>query len=371
MSKRVICLAMHPLFIIITIVFAWCWVYGIGSWSDLEVPNSYAGDGISAYALIKAFASGEIYPGLLKYVGTLNAPFHANWNDIPFEDFIYFPAAILASIFGLAAGTWLYLLGIQVLAGLSFYLATRLMGLEKTISTVCAVLFALSPCAFFRQVSHLTITVYWHIPLVLVTLLWSIDPAKVHLSERNGLVLGIVAGLLAGIYNPYYGFIFLFLLAIILAGVLSRRDWRHGRRVTVVFGVGVLGFFLTNADTLLFNLIYGKTTAIHRSVWEQVTWGLRLPDLVIPPGSRFEAINAISKIYHGNYPIPYRGEAQWAYVGLVALLGLTWLVASGTVRLAARAFDRVSELYWIALFPYHSNFGHFFTGLPLVGKLPI
>jgi len=346
--KGAIC---YPLLIISVITVAWCWAYNIKSPSDLQSPNAYSWDGVAVYALTKAFASGEIYPGLFKFVGTLNAPFSANWNDYPFEDAVFFPAAVMANIFGLSAGLWLYLLGSQLLAGLSFYLATRLLDLQRDISGACAILFALSGFSFLRGVMHLTVTLYWHLPLLLVTLLWCIEPTKLKLSARHGTWLGIASGLLAGVYNPYYWFIFLFLLILILAGTTCRKDYPHALRVAAITAATIIGFLALNADTILFALFFGKGHAVNRNLWELVMHGLRLPDLASPsPGNRLHAIlGPIFNQYRKMYPDPLKGEAQWAYVGIIALSGLIVLVLSNTVRLAGRSFDRVNNLYWIAL----------------------
>jgi hypothetical protein len=62
----------YLLLTILAITIPWCWVYGIRVVSDLQVPNGYTGDGVAVYAVSKAYASGEIVPGLFKFVGTLN-----------------------------------------------------------------------------------------------------------------------------------------------------------------------------------------------------------------------------------------------------------------------------------------------------------
>ncbi len=339
----------YLLLIILAITLPWCWVYGIRGVADLQVPNGYVGDGVGVYAVIKGFASGELWPLLFKFVGTLNAPFTANWNDYPIEDFIYLPAGWLAYFVGLSAGTWLYLLFIQLLAGFSMYFAARALDLEKSISAACSVLFALAPFAFHRSLWHLNIAMYWHIPLLLVSMLWCLNPSKVTLTLRQGLWLSIVSALFAGLYSPYYWVIFLFLLIIILTGLIYRKEWQHLYRVATIVAVAMAGFLISNGDTLLFWLMYGKGGAINRDIWGLVVYGLRLPDLITPYGSRFDAFSSIFSNYRDMYPGALKGEAQTAYVGVVALSGLSVLIFMGTVRLAARAFERINDLYWIAL----------------------
>ena len=335
--------------IAITITLPWCWVYGINGLADLQVPIGYSGDGVFSYALIKAFASGEIYPIFFKIVSSLNAPFVANWNDFPFEEFIYFPAGVMAYFFGLSAGVWLYLLGIQLLAGFSFFFAACKLDIDKTASTACAVLFGLAPFEFYRSIPHLTIAMIWHIPLLLISLLWCQDPTKVKLTLRQGLWLGVIAGLLAGLYNPYYWVMFLFLLVIILIGTLYRKDWQHACRLVIIMAAALAGFVISNIDTLLFASLYGKGSAFNRNLWSLVVFGLRLPDLITPVQHRFHAYNALFDTCRTTYPGYLKGEAQSAYIGLIAISGLVILFFMSTVRLAGRAFDRINDLYWLAL----------------------
>src|SRR5450759_5866221 len=93
----------------------------------------------------------------------------------------------------------------------------------------------------------------------------------------------------------------------------------------------------------------GKGGAFGRDLSGLVIYGLRLPDLITPVSSRLDAYNAVFNTYRNLYPGFLKGEAQTAYVGLVAIAGLGVLVVASTVRMAARAFERINNLYWIAL----------------------
>lgn len=340
----------YLLLLILAITISWCWVHGIRGLEDLHVPSVYAGDGFQVYALIKAYASGEIFPGFFRFISTLNAPWRANWNDFPFEDIPYFPAGILAYVFGLSAGTWLFLLCIQLLAGFSFYFASRTLNLDKSISAACAVLFGLTPFAFYRGVPHLNIAMCWHIPLMLISLLWYMNPTKVELTTRQGWWLGAFTGIFAGLQSPYYWVIFLFLLIIILAGAVYRKEWLHVFRGVTIAATVLVFFLISHAGTLLFWFLHGRGGAFERDLWGLVVYGLRLPDLITPfDSSRFDAYSAIFYTYRRMYPGYLKGEAQSAYVGVVAIAGLLALFVAGTVRLAARAYNRISDLYWVAL----------------------
>ena len=335
--------------LIIAIVVPWCWTYGMWTLGDLQVPPGYSGDGVASYAFINAFSKFEIFPGLPKAVASLNAPFSANWNDFPFEDFIYFPAGILASFLGLSAAAWIYLLFIQLLAGLSFYFAARALRAEKVISCVCGALFALSPFAFYRGIPHLTVATCWHIPLLLISLLWCLDQKTVNITFRQGIVIGVGSGLMAGLYNPYYWVIFIFLLLIILCGALFGKDRRQLLWVTIILVSALVGFLALHMGTFMFWFAHGKGNAVNRDLFGLVVWGLRLPDLVAPVNNRLTYYSEIFNNYRSLYPGVLKGEAQGAYVGFIATVGLCMLVITGTGRVAAQQFERINSLYWVAL----------------------
>ena len=335
--------------LIAVISILWSWVHGLRGFGDLQVPSGYGTDGLFFYALSKAYATGEIFPGLFKFVASLNAPFSAQWNDFPFGDFIYFPAGILAYVFGLSAGGWLYMLAVHVLAGLSFFVSTRVLGLDRRACMVGAVLFGLSPFLFYHSLVQATVFVCWHVPLLIVSALWCLDPSRLRLSLKQGFAFAIVSAVLAGFYNPYYWTMFLFLLAIIFAGAAYKRDWRHVLRIAVVGFMAVAGFLVFNGHALLFWYLYGRGNAFGRDLSGLVTWGLRLPDLITPVESRIGFYNSIFDNYRANYPQMLKGEAQMVYLGFVAMCGLVLLVGTSVVRVAARKFDRINDHFWIAL----------------------
>src|SRR4051812_24231413 len=64
---------------------AWMASTGRHSFAQLSVPVNYSGDGLGVLALLKAYASGDISPLVIKQVPHLGAPFGANWTDYPVE----------------------------------------------------------------------------------------------------------------------------------------------------------------------------------------------------------------------------------------------------------------------------------------------
>ena len=55
------------------------------------------------------------------------------------------------------------------------------------------------------------------------------------------------------------------------------------------------------------------------------------------------------KIGFEQYPEYLRGGAQYGYIGLTAVVGLSWLLIKGTLNIAAKRFTKVHVWYWMAL----------------------
>ncbi len=342
---------MDMLAIVGVVAFWWCWVWRKSSWSDMDAPVKYVNDAIYVLAVIKAFASGEIFPFLFKSVSSLNMPFHANWNDFPFEEWIYFPAGILSAMFGLNAGASLYLLVTQLLAGLSFYCSGRLLAYRRDFVFVCAILFSLSPYAFRRNIAQLTVTAYWHIPLLLLVVAWCDDPSRFKMDTKYSAILICTIGFVAGLIHPYYLAAFLLLLTFVFSGHVINRSRRQTFMVGAVIVSALTGFLLSNADTLLYALFEGRNSnVIQRDMWGLTVWGLRLSNLIFPFYHRLGWLHELGqRIGFEQYPEYLRGGAQYGYIGLTAVAGLSWLLIKGTLNIAAKRFTKVHVWYWMAL----------------------
>jgi len=339
------------LFVAGLVTFFWCWLWGKSSWMDMASPVVYSGDVVYEFAHIKAFASGQAMPFLFKSIPTLNAPFQANWNDFPFPDLIYFPAGALSAIFNLTIGASLYLLLMQVIAGLSFYVSGRLLSYRRDFVLAGAVLFALSPFAFYRNLAHLNLSVYWHIPLLLLAVTWCDNPLRLKLQHKHTALVMVMLAFVAGLYNPYYLSAFLVLLAFILCGHVINRSRRNIILTGGMLIAAILGFLLSNADTLLFALFEGgNPAAVQRELWGLTVYGLRLPDLIFPMNHRLDLLQELGqKVKVEMYPEYLRGEAQTAYIGLVSIIGLVWLLVKNTINVAAKRFGQIPIWYWMAL----------------------
>ncbi len=159
-------------------VLAWCALNNRFSAETWQIPleygmKGYDGDALGVLAAIKASEEGEFTPGSIKKLTRLGAPYYGNWSDYPvIEDFRFYFAGVLGRVIGIFAATNFAVLLAQVLACLAFYVVARALGSDRVWAFVGGVIFGFARFAFAREIHHLVITCYWHVPLCLLFIWW-------------------------------------------------------------------------------------------------------------------------------------------------------------------------------------------------------
>jgi phosphoglycerol transferase len=332
---------------------AWGWLVGTGragSLADATVMTVYAGDAWSVLGQVKAYQDGDALPFVRKAIAALGAPYGAHWTDYPTEDLVYFAGGVLARVFGIeAAGALLPLLS-AMLAALSFFVVARALGGSRPIAFVFAALFALAPFAFARNLLHVTLTVYWHLPLALFAVRWAARPEGEPTLPWHRAI-AIAGALAAGLLNPYYTAGFLWLLGFVLVGNAWARRGRGTLEAALLMALAIGAFLLTSLDSIWIRLAHGgNPEAIVRAFAHLDVYGMRLPDLAAPTVHRWETFQALANQYHAHAPNGggARGEAMLSYLGVIGCVSLFLLVATSCVQFAARQHERLSPWFWMA-----------------------
>jgi phosphoglycerol transferase len=314
--------------LIVLVCGIWCGAYNRWTREAWKTPVRYMGDAMVEMASAKTLASGEMRPLLAKYPLSLGAPFVANWNDYPtVEEGVFAWWAIFARLFGIFAGSNVTLLLAHVLAAGSFYFVCRTLGYHRPWSFAGAILFSMSHFAFARNLSHLILTYYWHVPLGLLVVWWCVSiPVQ---TDRRKVVLCIAVSILHGIQNPYYTGIFLqFLIGAAFVNLVRRNGWPRILFPFFLVAIVLAIFVLMNADTFYYSLANGPNPAVLLRDYAGIeTYALKPLELFLPGVHRLSTLHAWADrvyytrtMFHGENGSPYLG-----IIGIVALGLLGWV----------------------------------------------
>jgi phosphoglycerol transferase len=221
-------------------------------------------------------------------------------------------------------GTWLTLIGITAIDA---YAAFRLLGLGRMASLVCGALFAASPHAFLRNVTHLNLhAAFVPVPTALAVLVASGGVAG--LGQRTFLAAGIATAVaaLGYVYYPFF-YAILFVAALLVAFIRCRRD--SLRRGAVCLTVVLMAGAVNLAPTVIAWARDGRPASLdYKQPGEADTFGLRIRDLVMPSSaSRIPLLAALGRRVEA-VAWPLRGESRHAKLGLAATIGLLVALAA-------------------------------------------
>jgi phosphoglycerol transferase len=315
-----------------------------------EVPMGYDGDSLAVLANLKAASEGGIHPFLPIRVKRLNAPFQAEWSDIPMSEFVFWLPSLLVPAFGLFQAANLFVLLALIGAGLAFYFSALSMGSKILPACVFGVLFGLAPYAFVRHLEHLMLTLYFVVPIYVycVYKLWGREAQD--LTKSQVCILCVLV-LISSLFMPYYWAMFLVLLTFVTLGHLVNLSFRSIVFCGLVGVAALLGFLLQNLDTIFYQLAQGKNSyAFGRDLWWMVKFGLYLPDIIFPKFHQLPLIEFLTgKDYHWKIPEPLQGESQTAYIGVLPLTGLGLLIFRGLANASAGRQIKDPALFWFAI----------------------
>ena len=324
--------------LVAVIVIIWCIIYGRTSVTAWNTPVQYRdnvdhrGDATEMLANAQAFLNGEAVPVLQRFVKSLGAPFVANWNDFPRTQVIFAAMGWLGRGIGLFASANAILLLAHVLAGLSFFWVAKTLKYKTAFSLAGAVLFAFSPFIIFRNLGHINVAYYWHVPLFLLVTWWTYSE-RITLWGRKWWIAAAVS-FITGTFHPYYTCIYLQFLGFGVLLHFVRKQWSQA---AIAFGLGCLAmaaFLLMNVGTISYSLQHGRNleTGV-RGLNELILYGLKVPDLFMPPP--YHRWHWWASFGQSRYYLVsgLKGEKWSPYLGFAGIAGLAWLAGMSIFRL--------------------------------------
>lgn len=289
--------------------------------ADLHVPFHYNGD-----ALLHAmFIKGIVDNGWYWQNPRLGAPGGLQMYDFPAVDN---SAAVIIALVGLFTKHPFLVLNIFYL--LTFPLVTlsalfvfRQLNLSYAVALFGSLLYTFLPYHFMRGESHLFLSAYYFIPLVVLVLVWVASDQLTNWRSRK-FILSVVVCVLVGSNSVYYPFFACFLLLIAgLSAALVKRSLRPLAPamllVAVTFAVVVINF----APSVVYLYKHGDAHVADRSLAGPEIYSLKISQLLLPiTGHRVARLNSIKTLYNRNTNVTESDAAALGFVGSIGFLVL-------------------------------------------------
>lgn len=315
--------------LVLAVCLAWAWTYEMWTPAALAKPFEYWQDAMYQLGAIKAYGDrglSSLAGGSNPYLG---APGQASWVDFPIsEDVVYLGMGLVSRLVGPNAGINLSYLALAVLAAACMFLVARRLSVPAPFAVVAGACFGLSPFYHWRNLHHLNLAVYWHVPLLVLAWTWAASRRGLKIGERRFKVAAAIA-VLAGIHNNYFFNYFFQVALLVLVLQALRKRWSAVRAIAALLGVAVLAFLLVNADSLVAMARLGRNAeAVNRSASETLTLALRPLELFIPsPLHRVGLFAKWGSMYRATAPVT--GEFPSTFLGVIGCLGFVAMMAQG------------------------------------------
>jgi phosphoglycerol transferase len=299
--------------------------------ADLRVPFHYNGDALLHSMFIKDIVDNGWY----WKTPALGAPNGREMYDYPAVDNA---GAVVIAVIGLFTRHPFLVLNIFYLltfplVTISALLVFKQLNLSYATALFGSLVYTFLPYHFMRGESHLFLSAYYFIPLVVLVLIWVASDRFTGGPRRFGLnlrspkfVMSVVTCVLVGSNGVYYPFFacFLLLVAGLSAAVVKRSLKPLGAAVVLVavtFGVVLINF----APTITYTYKHGDARVTERSLAGPEVYSLKLSQLLLPiTGHRVSSLNQLKNLYNQNTNVT---ESDASALGLIGSIGFLVLLA--------------------------------------------
>jgi hypothetical protein len=305
--------------------------------ADLHIPFTYWGDSLYYYSLTKTV----IENGWVWRNSALGAPFGLENYDYPgfnILDILIIKILSFISKNSVFVENLFFLLTFP-LTTLTSLIVFRQFKINYAYSFLGSILFAFIPCHFLRGVSHLDVSSYYIIPLMVMVLLWiyrndfsllssNALSIKAIYSDRK-MIASILICILSGISFLYYAFFFCFFL-LVIGSLSSIKSWRKlPFLISAIFIISAM-FAIVVGILPMFIDEYKNGPNFELSQWrappETEIYGMKIIQLLLPiNGHRIPLFSEIAHYYDVTAPLV--NENEFASLGAIASLGFLVLIA--------------------------------------------
>jgi phosphoglycerol transferase len=289
--------------------------------ADFKVPLHYNGDAL----LHSMFIKGIIENGWYWQNPRLGAPGDLKMYDFPAVDN---SAAVVLKFLSLFSShpivvlNLFYLLTFPLIAISSLYVL-REFKISFGPALFGSLVYTFLPYHFMRDESHLFLSAYYFIPLVVMVLLW-ITSGELSAGRNRKFVLSVVICAAVGSSGVYYPFFTCYLLLIAgIAAAFLRRTARPLGLAAILIAVTFATVLINASPTLIYLYKHGDAHVTERSLAGPEIYGLKIAQLLLPiTGHRVGFLNSIKKNYNENTVMTENDAAALGLVGSLGFLGL-------------------------------------------------
>jgi phosphoglycerol transferase len=226
-----------------------------------------------------------------------------------------------------------YLAGYPAAAVATAFVMRRLH-ISHLASLAIAILFTMLPYHYMRGESHLFLSMYWIIPLLLLVAVW-LDSAKPpFLAQGSGgrlplaleeprtlaaLAICAAAGA-CGVYHMFFGCFFLAMVG--LRAALRDRTIRPLVVAFALVAVSAVVFFAQMLPSVVYSARHGKNQVVAaRTPYEAEIYGLRITQMLLPIDNHRVSSMANKRAAYRAMSHDGNNEANVAALGVVGSLG--------------------------------------------------
>jgi hypothetical protein len=306
-------------------------------YADLRIPFNYSGDSLFFYAMTKTLMEN----GWVLHNRLLGAPFELHMYDFPLNTTLDLVITKLITFFVAdhVLATNLFFLLTFPLTTLTSMVVFNQFKINYIYSLLGSLLFTFMPYHFTRGVSHLNLSPYFMVPLMVMVLLWIfLDEINLFNSDNTFTIKSILYStklkatilicILSGIIYFYYSYFFCFFLLI--TGILS--SLKYGKKAPFLISIVLILLtssvvILNQSPTIMYYFQNGSNPdAVVRSPYETEIYGLKIIQLLLPAnGHRISILANLTRYYDSTAPL--FNENATASLGMIGGLGFLILIA--------------------------------------------
>jgi hypothetical protein len=305
--------------------------------ADLRIPLTYEGDALLFYAWTKTIIENG-WPYLNSFLG---APYGFEMYDFPLNNTLDVLLIKIISFFSsdpILVENLFYLLTFP-LTTLTSMVVFRQFKINYAYSLLGSLLFTFMPYHFLRGVSHLNLSSYFMVPLMVMVILWvysnelnlfksNDNPKAKSLLSDNKLIASVIICILSGIVYFYYSYFFCLFLFIIgvFSSVSTRRKAPFITSILLILLVSLV-VVLNQSPTIVYQYQNGNNPEVAvRSPAESEIYGLKIIQLLMPiDGHRVPILARFTRYYDSTAPLV--NENTTASLGTIGSLGFLFLIS--------------------------------------------